>query len=342
MSPTKKHNKRRHNGFILMLMLVVMVVGAAAYFSVYAKNWLFGRDAEDYVLTMQSLQTIKQKLLTFAVLQPEIYQSDLISNTRTYKDLNRIPGVGYFPCPDLDGDGSVLGAETSCGNPRDVNDTTTGFVLGYLPVGFTTRHVFFGAQAPKQYCYVVDERFVNGNNVYNNGATGRYAPLNTDLTPASAPDSGSPPALPNNTVPWINLDGQDGYVVLIIDPGAPQQFLDGFVQDRTQAGDAIARIGDYLDRRFDGQSNLLDHNADLNRYFFSQSKGAIGVNDIVVGITFKEWQAAMLKRLCQQKPQFDLIDSDVNQLAFWLNDYNAVSNPAGGQWRAILNSQCGP
>ena len=328
----------RSSGFVLMLMIVIMVVGAATYFTVFSQNWLFTRASDSYIRSMQSLSVVKQQLLNYAILQPELYQSDLVSNSRTYKAMNRIPGVGYFPCPDIDGDGSVLGAETSCGNPRDAADDATGFVVGYLPVGFTTRNIFFGAKAPKQYYYVVDERFVNGNNLYNNGSTGRYAPLNTLLTPAMAPDTGVPAALPDQTLPWISLDGVAGYVVLIIVPNDPVIFEDGYIQDRTQAGDALVRIGDYLDRRFDAGGNRLDDNTDLNRHFFSSRSENRGVNDQVIGITFSEWQTAMLQRLCLQQPQLDLINTTE---AFWFNDYDAVNNPAGGHWRGILASQCG-
>ncbi len=206
--------KRNQSGFVLGVIIVVMVLGATAFFGLYAQNWLFQNQDQTRLTALHQLNDVKQQLLKYAQLQPELYLSDLKANTRTYKESEKIPGLGYLPCPDLDGDGSVLEAETSCGHPRNISDDTTGFVYGFLPVGFTTRNIFFGGLAPKQFFYAVDERFVNGNNAYNNGSTGRYAPLNPVLSPSQAPDAGAP--LPDGTPPWINLNGREGYVALIV------------------------------------------------------------------------------------------------------------------------------
>lgn len=328
-------HSRPQSGFILMLLVVVMAVGAVAFFSLYHDNASLRYQSDRYLTRMNQLNEVKQQLLKYAVFQPELYQSDLISNSRTYKEANKIPGPGYLPCRDLDGDGWVLGAETSCGNPRDPSDETTGFVYGFLPVGFKTRNFFFGALEPQQFYYVVDERFVNGNNLYNNGSTGRYAPLNAVLTPANAPDVSSHRGLANGTLPWLTLNGVEGYVALIIFPNTPQVFSDGFQQDRSQGGSAVDRIADYLDRRFDDEGNRLDGNADGNRHFFSQGLENTGVNDLVVGITFEEWRVAILNRICSQLEKLNQVDANA---AYWFNDYDAVQNPSGGNWRALVGA----
>lgn len=325
------------SGFIMMLLVVVMAVGAAAVFSLYQDNTVLRYQSDIYLKRLNQLNEVKQQLLKYAVFQPELYQSDLVSNSRTYKETGKLPGPGYLPCRDLDGDGWVLNAETSCGNPRDPADETTGFVYGFLPVGFKTRNFFFGALEPRQFYYVVDERFVNGNNLYNNGTTGRYAPLNPLLTPASPPDVSPPDALPEGSLPWLTLNDVEGYVALIIFPNVPQVFSDGFEQDRSQGGTAVDRVADYLDRRFDIDGHQLDGNADGNRHFYSQSRENIGVNDLVVGITFAEWQEAVMNRVCSQLATLTQVDSNV---AYWFNDYDAVQNPSGGNWRNFTEA-CG-
>ncbi|RUM92752.1 MAG: hypothetical protein DSZ27_01845 [Thiomicrospira sp.] len=330
-------HSRPQSGFILMLLVVVMAVGAVAFFSLYHDNASLRYQSDVYLKQMSQLNEVKQQLLKYAVFQPELYQSDLVSNSRTYKEAGKLPGPGYLPCRDLDGDGWVLGAETSCGNPRDTADDTSGFVYGFLPVGFKTRNFYFGALEPRQFYYVVDERFVNGNNLYNNGSTGRYAPLNITLSPAMGPDAPPPNGLPDGTLPWLTLNGVEGYVALIIFPNVPQVFQDGFAQDRSQSGTAIERIADYLDQRFDVNGHQVDGNADGNRHFFSQSRENIGVNDLVVGITFSEWQNAVMNRVCSQLDSLTQVDSNA---AYWFNDYDAVQNPSGGNWRSFTGA-CG-
>lgn len=323
----------RQAGFALGFVLVLMVLGAAAFFSLYAQNQWFQRLSDTRLLALQQLNAVKQQLLRYAQFQPELYLSDLPKNIRTYKESRKIPGLGYLPCPDEDGDGSVLEAETSCGNPRQTGDDRSGFVMGYLPVGFETRNLYFGGLSPRQFFYAVDERFVNGNNLYNNGETGRYAPLNPALSPAAGPDSGSPPRLADGTMPWLSLNGQEGYVALIIVPNTAQVFQDGFMQDRSDVKTATDSRVDFLDRRFDVSGQRVNGNADGDRFFFSESSDNPGVNDVIIGITLAEWQAVMQARLCAQRDRLAKVPVDE---AHWLNPYGANDNPAGSDWRPWL------
>jgi hypothetical protein len=328
-SSIRNHSKQ--SGFILMVMLVLMLLGAAAYFGNYAKNYGFTHRQHDVQKTLQELNLIKQQLLTYAVFQPELFQSNLVSNTVTNAEISNIPSPGYFPCPDMDGDGALSGAESPCSNPRVIGNDATGFDYGFLPVQFKTRNFFLKGISPKEFYYVVADRFVNASGDYNNTTTHRYAPLNTTLTPSSGPDSGSPAALPDNTLPWLQVNGSGNYVVLIIAPGVPQTFPDGTSQDRTQAGDAKTVVGQYLDMRFDASGNKIDNgNASGTRFFFSGQQTSPTVNDIVVGITFDEWRAAMAARIKVQKSALCSLSPSI---AHWFNDYNAVSNPAGSNWR---------
>ncbi len=309
---------KQQSGFIMMVLVVIMVIGATAYFGGFGENLMFHQKSKLAERDIADTLKVREQLLRYAIFQPELYESDPTGGTGyTLKALESIPAPGYLPCVDLDGDGEVLAAETSCGNPTVAGDNTTGFVVGFLPTDFRTRNIFFGGAVPKQFYYVLDERFANGNNVYHNGSTGRFAPLNPDTQPQGR----------------LSLNGKEGYVALIIAPGEPITMQDGTVQDRTQAGDAVARIADYLDKRFDGSGNEINGNADGDRFFFSQAKNNLGINDTIIGISFQEWQALMLNRVCSQKTRLEAIDPSE---AFWFNAYNGITNPAGSDWRAFM------
>lgn len=316
-----------------------MVIGSAAYFGNHLVNTGFQRDSKEYREDVVKLNGIKKKLLDFAVMQPEFYQSDLVSGSVVNKTTDKVPAPGYFPCPDLDGDGALnSGGESSCGSARDVGDDSTGFDYGFLPYQITSRNFYIPEASPVNannpepyYYYVVADRFVHSNPAYNNPATSRYAPLNPTLAPAVAPDSPPPAGLADGTLPWLSLDGQSGYVVLIIASGRPKAFPDGTIQDRTTAGDAKAVVGHYLDMRFDEDGNKIDNgNAAGDRFFYSNANENISINDVVVGITFDEWEEAIRHRI--EKQQAALCAIDVNE-PHWFNEYDAVNNPVGTGWR---------
>ena len=311
---------KQQSGFIIIVFVVILVLGATAYFSGFGDNLIFKQQSQQVTQDFEDAHLVKEQFWRYAIFQPEFYESDPAGGTGyTLKEIDRIPGPGYFPCVDLDGDGEVLAAETSCGNQTVSGDDSTGFVVGFLPTNFRTRNIFFNKVAPKQFYYILDERFANGNNTYNNGSTGRYAPLNPGLSPIGR----------------LALNGVEGYVALIIAPGKAMVMQDGTIQDRSQAGTAVARIGDYLDKRFDVDGNEIDGNEDGNRFFYSQSKTNIGINDIVIGVSFAEWQSVMLDRVCAQKTALEVTDSNV---PYWFNAYDATTNPAGSNWRDFMGN----
>lgn len=311
---------KQQSGFIMMVFVVIMVIGATAYFGRFGENLIFAHKVKLAERDIAATLKVREQLLRYAIFQPELYESDPTGGTGyTLKVIENIPAPGYFPCVDLDGDGEVLAAETSCGNPTVTGDDATGFVVGFLPTDFRTRNVFFGGAVPKQFYYVLDERFANGNNLYHNGSTGRFAPLNPDTQPQGR----------------LNLNGLEGYVVLIIAPGEPITMQDGTVQDRSQAGDAVTRIADFLDKRFDGTGNEVNGNADGDRFFFSQAKTNLGINDTIIGISFQEWQTIMLNRVCSQSSALEATDPSE---PFWFNAYDENDNPAGSDWRAFMEN----
>ena len=320
----------RQSGFVLLMLVVMLLVGATAYYTAFFRNDHYRHLSTRAYRTLDRLHELKRQLLTYAVFQPEIFTSDLVSNTVKNLAIEDIPGPGYFPCPDDDGDGSLTGGETACGNPRVMSDDHTGFDYGFLPVYFRTRNFFLKGAAPGQFFYVVADRFVNSSGYYNNATTHRYAPLNPTMSPSEPSSVGT--ALPVETPPWIELNGMGDYVVLIIAPGSPQVFPDGDVQDRTLAGKAKSIIANYLDRRFDVSGQLIDGgNADGSRFFFNHSAVDSTINDVIVGITFQEWQAAMQRRIKFERNR--LCQIGVNA-AHWFNAYDSITNPSGSNWRS--------
>lgn len=222
-----------------------------------------------------AIKSAKERLLQFAVLQPEIYQTN---SDNSLRPAGEIPSLGYFPCPDLDGDGLLLNTETSCGNPYSdsaPNPDTTGFVpdpelsagvvncdgispcMGFLPSQFKSRFVYFGEAA--KYYLVVDERFAYQSAYYNTGSSQTFTPLSVDTIESSTAPLG------------LNLDGTDGYIALLIDAG---------------------------------NNGLSSENEDGDRFFFSPSEVSVEEShenaDIIVGITWSEWQTLVARRLCME------------------------------------------
>lgn len=297
-------------GLLLILAVILMVAGFVS--SSYFKNLISYFSSKQLQLEVVQMQQVKERLLRFAVLQPEIY---LTNSDSQLLDASAVPAPGYFPCPDLDGDGFLLGAETTCGNvylPSASHPNQTGFVpdplnnngsfncdgsvacMGYVPQKIVSRELYF---APAQrYFYVLDERFSFQNGYHVNHGLKRFAPLS--------------PSVFSNRPARLYLNGVGDYVLLIIDAGK-----DGL--------DAPNADGDY---RFVSPGRTLD-----------QDTGA----DKIIGVTFNEWRRLMTIRACLN---FNRFHSSVNNYppliagnAHWLNSYHSVNNPAGGGWR----QQCG-
>lgn len=315
-------NRPGEKGFVILLTAFVLLVIVSLWISTQNTYLISVFKDEQLQQDMQELEAVKAKLLQFAVLQPEVYKT---STTGGMQDETQIPAPGYFPCPDLDGDGTLNNAESSCGNPFDPgldisivsdDDTSTGYVpnpdrveglgtcngsltcLGFVPSLISTRDFYFG-EAGKYY-YFLDERFSTQNPNYVNDNLKRFAPLTPTQFDVEDADISNDPVL--------TLDGEGGYIALIIDAG-------------TDGLDALNRDGDY---HFSSSGNSL------------QNSDAI---DKVIGITYNEWLSLMAHRVCSEKKRIEgLISgfSDINDpllIRHWYNDYDATSNPGGSNWR---------
>lgn len=320
--------KNQQSGFIMMVMIVIMVVGAAAYFGGLGQNLFQKNLTADQLNRMKELQAIKEKLLEFAAQHDQVY-STKAGNTG-FELSSNVPGPGYFPCPinltPGEGEGKPL---SSC------SVDSSGYIQGFLPDGVAGRNFFFTQefykpfatlnQNAKRYYYVAHGKFVM-NNPALSASLNYYVPLNskTLITPTSL----------------LSLDGSRQYIVLLISPGKPQTFPDNITQNR-----ASFAAHNFLDYGVitDGDGNLkrIDGNVKLdntiNSEFFNRNSknnvSGLGVNDIVIGITLKEWQEAMLLRVKSQKILCDQINPSE---AVWFNAHVPVTNPIGGGWREII------
>lgn len=305
-----------------MLFIVVVVTIATLWLSTKHERIISFFKTNQIDIDLAELYKVKNRLLQYAVLQPEIYLTDAGG---ALQESAVVPSPGYFPCPDLTGDGI---AEGSCTNPLNlsaVNPDATGFLpdlsadltaLGYVPEKISTRQIYFGES--RKFYYFLDERFSYNNGNYPNDTNetlNRYAPL----YPGSLiGDVASATASTDPFMPVLTLDGVTGYIALIIDPGADGQL------------DPVNRDGD---RDFVSIfSNLSDEpNADK-----------------IVGIDYTEWLSLMVHRVCVERVRIQGInfDGDSSQEAaitdledigsatgHWFNDYNAATNENGGNWR---------
>ncbi|BBP46731.1 hypothetical protein THMIRHAS_21040 [Thiosulfatimonas sediminis] len=299
-------------GMVLLLVSMVLVMLIALLASSYFKNLIAYFSSKQLSQQHHLMLQVKQRLLMFAVLHPEIY---LTNSSSQLLAADEVPGAGYFPCPDLDGDGFLLGAETTCGNqflPSASNPLQTGFVpdpltnsggancngmaacMGYVPQKIVSRQFYFAPA--KRYFYVLDERFSFQNGYYFNDGQNRFSPLS--------------PSILESVAPRLQLNGVDGYVLLIIDAGN-----DGL--------DASNADGDF---KFVSPRRVLSRDENL---------------DQIIGVTLEEWRVLMSIRACVTLKRFNnglnVYPALANAQAHWLNAYHPANNPAGGGWRA----QCG-
>lgn len=295
---------RAEAGYALLFYIVFMVIAGSIAFGLIGKKYALNFFYLHQDAVQQKLLAIKNKLLDTALVSPETY---LLTDGDPATS-SAIPGPGYFPCPDTDGDGQLTGAETSCGN------TVTGFVEGELPREIASRNLYYNPVWDGTFTvhYVVDERFVINNKCYIT----RFFPINSEMkvagtfpTPVGTSNctgiaQGNPAPAPS-----LSLNGRSGYVMLLIYPGE-----DG----------ALAT------ENLDGDSN------------FQSGQGG---DDVVVGITFSEWAERMRHRVCRERGHWRQIDAKIRH---WYNEYNSDTsspnyNPVGQDWRFIIDNDsiCG-
>lgn len=310
---------KTQKGFIFILVVVVVSIVTALWLSTKHQSFIGYFKSQSVDSDLEELNLVKERLLQFAVLQPEIFLTD---SGGVASDEDKIPSPGYFPCPDEDGDGTLSTAETSCFNEFDAAyPIVTGFVpdpdsasglgtcngssvcTGYVPKEISTRNFYFGEAG--RYFYFLDERFVSQNPNYNTSSgEKRFAPLHPDVL---NPDAGV-------LSPVLVLNGKPNYVVIIIDPGR-----DGLLDSENGDGDPdFAYNPSVLSVR---ESDNIDK---------------------VVGISYSEWLAWIARRVCAESGRYLGSDDDyeaISTVKHWVKNYDVTINPRGSNWEDWV-SQC--
>lgn len=323
--------KKQQSGFIMILLVVILVVGATTYFVGVTNNlsWQFKNDSK--LRELDELNHIKKQLLLYASNFSELYAN---ASTSPHDNLtsNLRPAPGYLPCPfDRVANSISSDCVSYTVDPSGVGEP--GYIAGFLPPGITTRLFHFAgdyfpeANHYKNYILIIDERFAYKNSHYHSGVIDRFSPLNDNL--------------PVDPVLRLNDNPTKKYVALVVSAGLANKYTG---QDQNNASLRPAPTGfplnlnGYLDKRFsdEAMSIAVNNNQDGDFQFYSAGQGNFGVNDVIVGITYEEWQDAVRDSVCSRKVR--LVSATATN--FWFETYHSATNPSGAGWRGRLGAFC--
>ncbi|NPA72520.1 MAG: hypothetical protein GXO35_06795 [Gammaproteobacteria bacterium] len=280
-----EENRSAESGFIVLLGMLLLVLGSATWFATLGNTHSNTLSLQKNREAITQLHQIKERMLAYAVLHPELYA-----------DATNVPGVGYFPCPDEDGDGD---ADTNCG--RDSAGTDELFVLGMVPYKISSRFFSFlnSDVDNRDYWYAVDSRFVNSSAQYATAISQRYSSLTMQTPRLVANSSGA-------MVNPMTLDGQSNIIMILFYAGP---MLAG------QSRPSVA-VSDYLEQGTVVAGSTFD--------FTTAGSGSADFNDYVIKITRREWEAAMLSRVSQDNAPEDAVpDLCVTTLPADIHWFNA-------------------
>lgn len=258
-----KFQNKNQSGFIVLLIMLILVLGAAAVFGTISSLREEEMKIEIQNENIRELNRIKDKMLAFAVLQPEIFYTEVSSGVA---DFSNIPGPGYFPCPDTDGDGLPNDGYDKDGTLITGNlcGSTSTFVTGKIPVKSSDNRFTFidNPRNANRFWFSVDSRYVTHNQIVSH----RYLPLNADS-----------PSIAN-----LTLDGRTDIVMVLFYAGIPLGSQNQTTQNQSDFLDVgNAPVGDPL----------------LDQSFFTRNGTPDIFNDYVIAITREEWRAAVLSRV---------------------------------------------
>jgi len=309
------NQKTKQSGFIVLMGMLALVVGAGIWFGTLGNLRSNTMSIQQNDSGINQLKRIKEKMLTYAVLYPELNEdNDAIVDE---------PGVGYFPCPDENGDGEsqTTVAPFTCGRDALVNDEL--FVLGMVPHKISSRFFSFldTSLDSHLFWYAVDARFLSFNMLFADTTADLYAPLNVN-TSSLVKDR------LNNDVAPFTVDGQDEIVMVLFYAGKP---LEG--QSRPSIDPA-----DYLEQNIIYNASGVSTTdtgtliTGLTHDFTTSGNDPDTFNDYVITITRAEWKAAVLSRVSQDLMNVnlgpgsppdgvpDLCDSVSTGVQHWFNE----------------------
>ncbi|GAB6070949.1 hypothetical protein JCM30760_20460 [Thiomicrorhabdus hydrogeniphila] len=306
----------KQSGFIVLMGMLALVVGAGIWFGTLGNLRSNTMKIANNDKHINELHLIKDRMLAYAVMHPEIYS-----------DAASIPGPGYFPCPDVNNDGYP-----DIGCDQNLAGTNKLFVLGKVPFQMAVLDAATGTLSDNHnftfidsklnngnYWYAVDARFVNSSARYATGSWARFSNLNNAMS-SEVSDSGGTSVFP------FTVDGKDDIVMVLFYSGEP---LTG--QNRPSASPA-----DYLEQSTVVDGSTID--------FKSVGANSSVFNDYVITITRSEWEAAVLSRVAEDTNPQDSVpdmctisDTDVS----WFNECKYISSGSSPPFSCTYDSSTG-
>lgn len=305
------------SGFVILMGLLIVVLGSAAWYASVGGGKTEEMRSELQVDHFLSLEQVKERMFTYALLNPEIFDNGDVSN----------PGPGYFPCPDISGNG-----ESDTG--EDCSRSSSLYGIGWVPQKISSKHFSFLPTNQwvdnKRYWFAVDTRFMVDGSKYSYGMiSNRFAPLTID-TPSLVDTTGAsncdvPPVSATCVAP-LTLDGK-GDIVMVLFYAGDSLAEKHQEKRRADSKSALLKIEYYLEQPSMSVPASSDGLPAVSGHFISEGNGDDKFNDRVIAITREEWNAVMLSRVAKDEngnlvPDLCEIDLDVenNTKGSWFDD----------------------
>ncbi len=316
------HKNKAHlkeSGFVLLMGLLILVLGAAAWFGTQGNIRSEGMKQDVQGGYVSTLQLVKERMLTYAILHPELFDSTPPGTPPGSPNIDLdLPGIGYFPCPDISGNQQ---SETG----KECSRSGSLYAMGWVPQKVINRNFsFLPSNLPREnrrYWFAVDARFLVDGEAYRYGSVAnRFAPLNID-TPSKVDMNDFRNNCDINPTPTcqfpLTLDGR-GDIVMVL-------FYSGEVVENDTRWVQIVNANSSINRYLEQPSLLVPAEYNFpaeqgafishgNGDFFNDEtihmsrsewdaallrNGVASFNDEVIAITREEWNAAMLSRVAK-------------------------------------------
>lgn len=298
--------ERGERGVIfLALMLVLLVTGSTIVIA---------------ALNNRNSAALAQK--RDARLEMEQAKAALLAYAANYAKLsNDAHGPGFFPCPDIDNDpNGAADFATATNSPCNASTPIVGRLPVYEEIAGTRYEISskYANLDDQRFWYVVAPRYVYPFTAGNRRSFMRTYAIETA-------------GFNEATDYWLTLDGEDGFVAFIIDPGEE-------LVGQNRAGGST-NYANYLDG-LNGGSGF--------DYFTSYSNNPALFNDRILGITFDEYMlhvgTAVARDMKLRLDAYNASGSTVNSRRYPPNyptsggGTNATTTCESGTFRSIFNN----